>query len=114
MCDRSPGRRLVRAIPSPKTCWRTVRTGPAPGARALAQEPRELLLDEPTNHLDIQHQLDLLALIAELVVACGTPVETLTEALIADVYGVRAAVTRTGEGSGDHPHIRFLGTLPDR
>jgi iron complex transport system ATP-binding protein len=48
------------------------------------------------------------------VVACGTPAETLTEALIADVYGVRAAVTRTGEGSGDHPHIRFLGTLPDR
>ncbi|GAX54954.1 ABC transporter ATP-binding protein [Streptomyces olivochromogenes] len=111
-------------------------------ARALAQEPRELLLDEPTNHLDIQHQLDLLALIAELrvtsvvalhdlnlaamycdrivvlgqgrVVACGTPAETLTEALIADVYGVRATVTRTGEGPGDHPHIRFLGTLPDR
>ncbi|MEW2263240.1 ABC transporter ATP-binding protein [Streptomyces sp. NPDC047853] len=106
-------------------------------ARALAQEPRELLLDEPTNHLDVQHQLDLLALVAELpvtsvialhdlnlaamycdqvvvlrqgrVVAAGTPGETLTESLIADVYGVRAAVTRPGPG--DRPHIRFLGTV---
>ncbi|MFE9385906.1 ABC transporter ATP-binding protein [Streptomyces sp. NPDC007025] len=103
-------------------------------ARALAQEPRELLLDEPTNHLDIQHQLDLLNLVADLpvtsvvalhdlnlaamycdqvvvlkqgrVVAVGTPGETLTESLIADVYGVRAAVTRPGPGH--RPHIRFL------
>lgn len=107
-------------------------------ARALAQEPRELLLDEPTNHLDIQHQLELLTLITELrltsvialhdlnlaamycdqllvlrhgrVVACGSPQNVLTERLIADVYGVRATVTRTGPG--DRPHIRFLGTLP--
>lgn len=106
-------------------------------ARALAQEPRELLLDEPTNHLDIQHQLDLLNLVAELpvtsvialhdlnlaamycdqvvvlrqgrVVAAGTPGSTLTESLIANVYGVRAAVTRPGPG--DRPHIRFLGTV---
>ncbi|MEZ3182710.1 ABC transporter ATP-binding protein [Streptomyces pimonensis] len=106
-------------------------------ARALAQEPRELLLDEPTNHLDIQHQLDLLNLVAELpvtsvvalhdlnlaamycdqvvvlrqgrAVAAGTPGGTLTESLIADVYGVRAAVTRPGPG--DRPHIRFLGTV---
>ncbi|NEA78272.1 ABC transporter ATP-binding protein [Actinospica acidiphila] len=106
-------------------------------ARALAQEPRELLLDEPTNHLDIHHQLDLLNLIVELpvtsvvalhdlnlaamycdqivvlrggrVVAAGTPGDTLTEPLIADVYGVRAEVTRPGPG--DRPHIRFLGTV---
>ncbi|NED22070.1 ABC transporter ATP-binding protein [Streptomyces sp. SID9913] len=106
-------------------------------ARALAQEPRELLLDEPTNHLDIQHQLDLLKLIVELpvtsvvalhdlnlaamycdqvvvlrggrVVAAGTPGDTLTEPLIADVYGVRTEVTRPGPG--DRPHIRFLGTV---
>jgi iron complex transport system ATP-binding protein len=91
-------------------------------ARALAQEPRELLLDEPTNHLDIRHQLELLALVAELpvtavialhdlnlaamfcdfvlvlrrgrVVAGGSPVEVLTPTLIADVYGVRAHVAR--------------------
>ncbi|MBJ6617933.1 ABC transporter ATP-binding protein [Streptomyces sp. DHE17-7] len=106
-------------------------------ARALAQEPRELLLDEPTNHLDVQHQLELLNLIAELpvtsvvalhdlnlaamycdqvvvlrqgrVVAAGPPGDTLTESLIADVYGVRAEVTRPG--SDDRPHIRFLGTV---
>ncbi|MDC0768955.1 ABC transporter ATP-binding protein [Streptomyces sp. HD] len=108
-------------------------------ARALAQEPRELLLDEPTNHLDIQHQLALLDLITELrltsvvalhdlnlaamycdrvlvlkqgrVVANGTPAEVLTEPLIAEVYGVRAAVTQP-VGPGDRPHIRFLGALP--
>ncbi|MEV1024885.1 ABC transporter ATP-binding protein [Streptomyces sp. NPDC050264] len=106
-------------------------------ARALAQEPRELLLDEPTNHLDIQHQLDLLDLISGLeltcvvalhdlnlaatycdqvvvlrrgrVVAAGEPGAVLTEDLIADVYGVRAEITRPGPG--DRPHIRFLGTL---
>ncbi|ARQ71055.1 ABC transporter ATP-binding protein [Streptomyces marincola] len=107
-------------------------------ARALAQEPRELLLDEPTNHLDIQHQLDLLALVAALplttvvalhdlnlaamycddllvlrqgrVVARGTPGDVLTEDLIAHVYRVRADVTASGPGG--RPHIRFLGTLP--
>ncbi|WP_406005996.1 ABC transporter ATP-binding protein [Streptomyces sp. NBC_00637] len=107
-------------------------------ARALAQEPRELLLDEPTNHLDVRHQLALLALITELrvtsvvalhdlnlaamycdrlvvlkegrVVACGSPYEVLTEALVADVYGVRAAVT--ADGPDGRPHIRFLGAVP--
>ncbi|AXG82872.1 ABC transporter ATP-binding protein [Streptomyces paludis] len=106
-------------------------------ARALAQDPRELLLDEPTNHLDIQHQLDLLNLVATLpvttvialhdlnlaamycdqvvvlragrVVAAGPPGDTLTEELIADVYGVRATVTP--EGPDGRPHVRFLGTV---
>ncbi|MGA5098385.1 ABC transporter ATP-binding protein [Streptomyces lavendulocolor] len=106
-------------------------------ARALAQEPRELLLDEPTNHLDIQHQHDLLHLVRTLpvtsvvalhdlnlaamycdhvvvlrrgrVVAAGTPGEVLTEALIADVYGVRAVVT--DPDTDGRPHIRVVGTL---
>ncbi|WP_037843832.1 MULTISPECIES: ABC transporter ATP-binding protein [unclassified Streptomyces] len=106
-------------------------------ARALAQEPRELLLDEPTNHLDIHHQLDLLALVSGLpvttvvalhdlnlaamycdqvvvlsrgrVVTCGAPGDVVTEELIAEVYGVRAAVSR--EGPERRPHVRFLGTL---
>ncbi|WDV50142.1 ABC transporter ATP-binding protein [Streptomyces coeruleorubidus] len=106
-------------------------------ARALAQEPRELLLDEPTNHLDIHHQLDLLALVTGLpvttvvalhdlnlaamycdqvvvlsagrVVAGGAPGDVLTEELIAEVYGVRAAVSR--DGPERRPHVRFLGTL---
>ncbi|MER6847501.1 ABC transporter ATP-binding protein [Streptomyces flaveolus] len=101
-------------------------------ARALAQEPRELLLDEPTNHLDIQHQLDLLELIASLPVTTvialhdlnlaamycdrllvlrdgravteGTPAEVLTPTLVAQVYGVHAEVTH----DPGHPVIRFL------
>ncbi|AQS65972.1 ABC transporter ATP-binding protein [Streptomyces pactum] len=105
-------------------------------ARALAQRPRELLLDEPTNHLDIQHQLDVLSLVAALpvtsvvalhdlnlaamycdhlvvlsegrVVASGDPAEVLTADLVADVYRVRAEV---GHGPGGRPHVRFLGTL---
>ncbi|MFF9687870.1 ABC transporter ATP-binding protein [Streptomyces sp. NPDC014623] len=103
-------------------------------ARALAQQPRELLLDEPTNHLDIQHQLELLSLVAALpvttvvalhdlnlaamfcdrvtvmregrVVAGGTPSEVITEELIADVYRVRAVVTP--EGPEGRPSVRFL------
>ncbi|MFF1837888.1 ABC transporter ATP-binding protein [Streptomyces sp. NPDC058231] len=103
-------------------------------ARALAQQPRELLLDEPTNHLDIQHQLELLSLITSLpvtvvvalhdlnlaamfcdrivvlkegrVVAAGTPAEVITEVLIADVYRVRAVVTR--DGPDGRPSVRFL------
>ncbi len=101
-------------------------------ARALAQNPRELLLDEPTNHLDIQHQLDLLSLVADLPVtsvvalhdlnlaamfcdrllvlkegrayAAGTPAEVITEQLIAEVYGVRAVVTQDAEALS----VRFL------
>ncbi|MFJ9624406.1 ABC transporter ATP-binding protein [Streptomyces sp. NPDC101181] len=103
-------------------------------ARALAQQPRELLLDEPTNHLDIQHQLDLLALVAALpvtsvialhdlnlaamfcdrltvmtagrVVACGTPHDVLTAELIEQVYRVRAVVTP--DGPDGRPSVRFL------
>ncbi len=105
-------------------------------ARALAQTPSQLLLDEPTNHLDIQHQLDILSLVARLpvtsiialhdlnlaamfcdtvavlsrgrVVAAGTAEEVLTEALIADVFGVRVHVERSAH-HGRH-HIHFLGS----
>ncbi|MEV6208059.1 ABC transporter ATP-binding protein [Kitasatospora sp. NPDC051914] len=93
-------------------------------ARAFAQQPDVLVLDEPTNHLDVQHQIELLALLrarrrttlislhdlnaaASLcdrlhvlhrgaVVASGPPREVLTPELLAEVFGVRAAVV-------DHP-----------
>ncbi|MCS0603142.1 ABC transporter ATP-binding protein [Streptomyces sp. LP11] len=93
-------------------------------ARAFAQQPDVLVLDEPTNHLDVRHQVELLALLraarrtalvalhdlnaaasvcdrlhvlcAGTVVASGTPREVLTPALLAEVFGVRAAVV-------DHP-----------
>lgn len=104
-------------------------------ARALAQTPSELLLDEPTNHLDIQHQLDILALVAKLgltsiialhdlnlaamfcdhlavlqkgeVVAAGTPEEVLTEALIARVFGVRAHIERSAVHGRTHIQYRM-------
>lgn len=93
-------------------------------ARAFAQQPDVLVLDEPTNHLDVRHQVELLALLraqgrttlvslhdlnaaasvcdrlhvlhAGRVVASGAPREVLTPALMAEVFGVRAAVV-------DHP-----------
>ncbi|MFC4375345.1 ABC transporter ATP-binding protein [Nocardia halotolerans] len=103
--------------------WHTLSGGErqrAQIARALAQEPDELLLDEPTNHLDIQHQLEILALVAALPltsyialhdlnlaamfcdrvvvidrgrpVAVGTPAQVLTAELVEQVYHVRAEV----------------------
>lgn len=92
-------------------------------ARALAQDPRELLLDEPTNHLDVRHQIDILGLVARLpltavvalhdlnlaamfcdrlavlqagrLVALGAPEAVLTEALVADVFGVAVHIARS-------------------
>lgn len=100
-------------------------------ARALAQQAPLLVLDEPTNHLDIRHQLELLELIKRLktttlaalhdltlaarycdrlimlsegrVVAQGTPLEVLSSARIAAIYGVIAEVTI----SGGTPSIGF-------
>lgn len=103
-------------------------------ARALAQAPTEILLDEPTNHLDIHHQLQLMQLISTLpvtsivalhdlnhaamfcdalivmqkgqVVAAGTPQAVLSEALLWDVFRVKARI----EISRFHgkQHIHFL------
>lgn len=103
-------------------------------ARALAQSPAYLILDEPTNHLDIQHQIDILRLVADLpvttivaihdlnlaarfcdriavlsagrLVALGSPAEIFTESLIADVFGVGAHV-QTSDYHG-RLHIQFL------
>ncbi|GFH37483.1 ABC transporter ATP-binding protein [Streptomyces pacificus] len=93
-------------------------------ARAFAQDPDVLVLDEPTNHLDVRHQVELLALLRAqrrttlvslhdlnaaasvcdrlhvlqegTVVASGPPREVVTPELMAEVFGVRAAVV-------DHP-----------
>ncbi|MFI5844021.1 ABC transporter ATP-binding protein [Catenuloplanes sp. NPDC051500] len=95
-------------------------------ARALLQEPDVLLLDEPTNHLDIRHRLalfhrlrgagatvvaalhdldlaaafcDRIALLHEgRLIACGTPAEVLTPALIRRVYQVEAEVDVGADG----------------
>lgn len=104
-------------------------------ARALAQTPSELLLDEPTNHLDIQHQLEILKLVARLpvtsiialhdlnlaamfcdslavlhrgkVVAAGAPEDILTERLIAEVFGVRAHIERSAYHGRYHVQYRI-------
>lgn len=102
-------------------------------ARALAQSPRVMFLDEPTNHLDIHHQIEILRMVRGLdlisvvalhdlnlaatycdrivvlqagaVVACGTPADVLTQALLREVFRVEAEVT-FGPQTGQ-PHIRF-------
>ncbi|MCX2687449.1 ABC transporter ATP-binding protein [Pseudomonas sp. DCB_AW] len=89
-------------------------------ARALVQTPQLLLLDEPTNHLDPRYQLELLQHLRGLglsilasfhdlnlaaafcdrlyvidggrIVACGTPQQVLTPALLLQVFGVEALV----------------------
>lgn len=103
-------------------------------ARALAQAPKVLILDEPTNHLDIQHQIEILRLIAELPVTVimaihdlnlaarfcdriavmkegrlagwGEPQEVLTASLLLDVFGVTAEVTASK--THGRPHLTFL------
>ena len=103
-------------------------------ARALVQQPTLLILEQPTNHLDPRYQLELLRLIKTLglatlasfhdlnlaaafcdrlyvldhgrVVASGTPAEVLTEALLAEVYGVQALVDR--HPLAGHPRITWI------
>ncbi|MBU1282498.1 MAG: ABC transporter ATP-binding protein [Gammaproteobacteria bacterium] len=103
-------------------------------ARSLVQQPTLLILDEPTNHLDPRYQLELLRLIKTLglatlasfhdlnlaaafcdrlyvldhgrVVASGTPTEVLTEALLAEVYGVQVLVDR--HPLAGHPRITWI------
>jgi iron complex transport system ATP-binding protein len=103
-------------------------------ARGLAQAPTEIVLDEPTNHLDIQHQIEILRLVAALpvtsivalhdlnhaamfcdrlavmdkgcVVASGTPEEVLTETLLREVFNVDARIGPSPHH--DKLHIHYL------
>jgi iron complex transport system ATP-binding protein len=103
-------------------------------ARALVQQPTLLILDEPTNHLDPRYQLELLRLIKTLglatlasfhdlnlaaafcdrlyvlnhgrIVASGPPAEVLSEALLAEVYGVQALVDC--HPLAGHPRITWI------
>jgi iron complex transport system ATP-binding protein len=116
--------------------WHTLSGGErqrAQIARALAQCPSELLLDEPTNHLDVQHQLEILHLVAHLpctsivalhdlnlaamycdeiailqkgrVVAAGSPTSVLTRNLIREVFEVEAQIGISP--FHNRPHVYF-------
>jgi iron complex transport system ATP-binding protein len=109
--------------------WRTLSGGERQRvhvARVLAQQAGVLLLDEPTNHLDVQHQHELLTLLARTgttvvvvlhdlalaarycdrllvlhegrAVAAGTPQAVLTARTLREVFGVRADVSATAGG----------------
>lgn len=66
-------------------------------SQALVQEPRVLLLDEPTNHLDINHQLELLDLIAMLNREQGiTVIGVLHDLNLAALYAERLLVLKEG------------------
>ncbi|NDK90235.1 ABC transporter substrate-binding protein [Gordonia desulfuricans] len=127
----------------PQVSWESV-ADRNPTAIVLADLSRrsELLLDEPTNHLDIAHQLDVLALVADLpvtsyvalhdlnlaarycdrllvmrsgrVVSFGPPAEVLTTELIADVYGVQTRIlTDDGELTVVYKRSLGAGTRPE-
>ncbi|GAA1479859.1 ABC transporter ATP-binding protein [Gordonia sinesedis] len=104
-------------------------------ARALAQRAPVILLDEPTNHLDVHAQLSLMELLrtldatvlvalhdinqalryADHVVvmsdgrlrAAGPPTDTVTPALLREVFGVRAGIVTNPLTDG--PHVVFGG-----
>lgn len=122
-------------LPLARARWRHLSGGErqrAQIARALAQQPQILLLDEPANHLDIRHQLGLLDIIRGLPVTVvialhdlnhalgcdrvalleagrlatlGPPLEVLTPARIAAVFGVAARYL--ADPHDPHPHCRF-------
>ena len=66
-------------------------------ARALAQEPRLLLLDEPTANLDIQHQLQVMDLVRNLVDDGMAAVTAMHDLNMASAYCDRIYVMSEGK-----------------
>jgi iron complex transport system ATP-binding protein len=76
---------------------------------ALAQQPKVLLLDEPTTFLDLNHQLEVLDLIAGLNRAHGlTVVMVLHDLNQAARYARRIVVLRAGAVYADGPPSAVL------
>ncbi len=66
-------------------------------AMALAQQPEVLLLDEPTVHLDINHQIEILELLAQLNRERGlTVLATMHDLNLASLYFNRLTMLNQG------------------
>ncbi|GLC88439.1 ABC transporter ATP-binding protein [Lysinibacillus piscis] len=102
-------------------------------ARALAQQAQILILDEPTNHLDIEHQFQLMDLVADLpitiiaalhdlnlaasycdelivmqkgeIYAMGRSEDVLTQQMLMDVFHIQADISRNP--FTNKPHLLF-------
>lgn len=89
-------------------------------ARALAQNPEIVILDEPTNHLDIRHQLEILALLANLRL---TIVTSLHDINLAADFATHVALMQSGRMAAfghpedvltDHAISGTFGVLAER
>jgi len=69
-------------------------------ARALAQTPQVLLLDEPTAHLDIRHQVEMMALVADLNAGGLTVVAALHDLNLASMFCGRLVLLHEGRLAG--------------
>ncbi len=77
-------------------------------ARALAQEAGVLLLDEPTSNLDIQHQLEVMEIISDLVAEKGvSAIMAVHDLNLASRYTDRVIIMKAGRifGAGSPSDI---------
>lgn len=72
-------------------------------ALALAQQPRVLLLDEPTSFLDIQHQIEVMDLLARLNSEGMTVITVLHDLVLAARYAQRVVAISEGTVAFDGP-----------
>ncbi|OAQ53931.1 cobalamin/Fe3+-siderophores ABC transporter ATP-binding protein [Natrinema mahii] len=77
-------------------------------ARAIAQETPVLLLDEPTASLDINHQVETLELVRELVAEGRTVVAAIHDLELAARYCDRLVLIADGQIAADGPPSSVL------
>lgn len=84
-------------------------------ARALAQEPRMLLLDEPTANLDVQHQLQIMNLVRNLVDDGMGALAAMHDLNMASTFCDRLYLMKSGElvASGTPEEVLKEDTLND-